>query len=247
MSTDIKRAQNTLLNMSAKIARVFEKNNIPYMIAYGTLLGAVRHEGFIPWDDDFDFFVFDDNYDKGIECLRRELPENMFVEDEQSEPLYFHAWAHVKDLNSAAECALFPQDSLYSHKGLSVDLYRMKKVSQSDLFEWFYNETEAYIERRKSKGLISAEEYESRIKSLNSKRTAENPYKQSDKKVFAMPINYEYLEENDVFPLKKVKFENTFFYAPNHPDVMLKKLYGDYMTLPKEDDRHGHYTKIEFK
>ena len=54
---DIKRVQKRLLEMGTVIARILEKHDIPYMITFGTLLGAVRHHGFIPWDDDFDIFL----------------------------------------------------------------------------------------------------------------------------------------------------------------------------------------------
>ena len=125
---EVKRVQETLLKMAKTIAGILEANDVPYMIAFGTLLGAVRHKGFIPWDDDFDFYLFDESYDKAIEILRDNLPKDMFLEDEKSEPLFFHAWAHVKDVYSIAECQEYPQDSLYQHKGISVDIYRTKKM-----------------------------------------------------------------------------------------------------------------------
>ena len=79
---DVPRVQKVLFNMAVAIRDILEKNAIPYMLAYGTLLGAVRHKGFIPWDDDFDFYLFGDSYEKAIRCLRDELPADYFVEDE---------------------------------------------------------------------------------------------------------------------------------------------------------------------
>ena len=67
---DIRKVQQCLLRMAKEIAGVLEGNGIQYFIAYGTLLGAVRHQGFIPWDDDLDFYLFDDSYDRAIELLR---------------------------------------------------------------------------------------------------------------------------------------------------------------------------------
>ena len=66
---DIKVVQKELLKMGKAVCDILEKNQIPYFIALGTLLGAVRHQGFIPWDDDFDLFLFDNSYEKAINCL----------------------------------------------------------------------------------------------------------------------------------------------------------------------------------
>ena len=151
IGSNVRKVQARLLEMAVKIAGILERNDVPYQIACGTLLGAVRHGGFIPWDDDFDLALFDDTYDRAIEILRSELPQDMFVEDEKSEPRYFHGWAHVKDLNSAAHCDLFPQDNLYSHHGLSVDLYRWKRMHSSCLLDWRMDELRKYLNRKLEK------------------------------------------------------------------------------------------------
>ena len=158
---DIKRVQKRLLEMGKNIASILESNDIPYIITFGTLLGAVRHGGFIPWDDDFDFFLFDDTYDKAIELLRKNLPNDMFLENEKSELKYFHGWAHVKDMNSEVYCEQFPQDNLYNHHGLSVDLYKCKRIHSSKLLDYRIVEMEKYLKRKLDKGIIDLSSYNS--------------------------------------------------------------------------------------
>ena len=245
---DIKEIQNRLSKMGYIIANIFEKHNIPHMITFGTLLGAVRHGGFIPWDDDFDFFLFDDTYDFAIEILRKELPDNMFVEDAKSEPLFFHGWAHVKDLNSEVFCEQFPQDNLYSHHGLSVDLYRCKKMNMSELCIYRKEQSKAYLERKLAHKLITRDEFDKKMALFSAKIEAEEKENaNSDNPILAMAVPERYMECKDVFPLKKYRFDNYSFFGPNNADGILTHFYGDYMSLPKEENRIPHYSKVVFK
>ncbi len=246
---DVKRVQRTLLKMAKKIAEILEENDIPYMIAYGTLLGAVRHKGFIPWDDDFDFYLFDDSYDIAIEKLRENLPCEMFLEDEKSESRYFHSWAHVKDLYSVTECREFPQDSLYKHKGISVDLYRTKCMELKDLEKFLNDENESYIMRRKKKQLISEKEFCNRMAKLEEqKKYVNNNVEKSKEKVFNLIPLYDchYMKEKDVFPLKKYIFEGCEFLGPNSGETILTDIYNNFMELPPEEKRRCHYSSVVF-
>lgn len=244
---DVPRVQKVLFNMAVAIRDILEKNAIPYMLAYGTLLGAVRHKGFIPWDDDFDFYLFADSYEKAIRCLRDELPADYFVEDETSEPLYFHGWAHVKDLRSVAVCEAYPQDSLYSHKGISVDLYKTEQMPLRDLNKYLNQENYAYLERRKNKGMISEDDYTDRLNRLHEK--IENQSAEvSEQLIYSLVTGYKcrYLCAVDVLPLKRYEFNGVMFYGPQNADAVLTVIYGDYMQLPPEEKRQCHYSSVEF-
>lgn len=69
-----------MLEVLARISAICEKYNIQWYAAYGTLLGAIRHEGFVPWDDDMDIWVMRDGYNKLMEVLPKELPEGYMVQ-----------------------------------------------------------------------------------------------------------------------------------------------------------------------
>ncbi len=242
---EIRKVQKRLLEMALSISQVLEKHNIPYFITYGTLLGAVRHKGFIPWDDDFDFYLFEDSYQEAMTVLRDELPDDMFLEDESSEPLYFHGWSHVKDMNSFVECELFPQDNSYSHHGISVDLYKISKVRKG--CEDLHRLTEhiAYLERKKSKGFIGEDEFESKAEELRRKIGALDVETSEDRWTY-LSVFVDRFDEDDLFPLKKYEFEGVSFYGPNKAEVQLSRCYGDYMTLPPMDRRVPHYSKVVF-
>ena len=79
-----RRVQLRLLEMAKSIRDILERHDIPYFITYGTLLGAVRHQGFIPWDDDFDFYLLAESYGQAMMVLNDELPDHLFLENEMA-------------------------------------------------------------------------------------------------------------------------------------------------------------------
>jgi len=241
---DIKRVQDRLLEIAKRTATILEKHDIPYQIAFGTLLGAIRHGGFIPWDDDFDFFLFEESYEKAMDVLAQELPSDMFLENEKSEPKYFHGWAHVKDVNSECQCDLYPHDSLYAHKGVSVDLYKMTKIHERDFAQFRLDNAIAYIERRKQLGFITEEDFEKRKKLYAERLLSEKC--DSDKVILAYPFDHGKQNYEDVFPLKKYTFCGVEFLGPNNYESILTSEYGDYMQLPPEEDRHPHFSSVTF-
>lgn len=242
--------QNRLLNMAIAVKNILEENDIPYFITYGTLLGAVRHKGFIPWDDDFDFYLFDDSYEQARDILREKLPQSLFLEDEESEPLYYHAWMHVKDLNSVASCELFPQDEHYSHKGVSIDLYRAYKMKLSDEATFRYQHYISYLERRKNVNLLSNDEYQLRTNKAKqefTKRKKCNSSALNDPIIYTFPSSYnDFILPEELFPLKVYQFEGVDFYGPNNAHAFLSRCYGDYMILPPIEKRVPHYSTVLF-
>lgn len=245
---DLPRVQARLLEMGKAIAAVLERNGVPYMITFGTLLGAVRHGGFIPWDDDFDFFLFDDSYDRGIEVLRKELSENVFVEDEKSEPIYFHGWSHIKDLRSEVHHSQFPHDALYAHHGLSVDLYRCKRMLLRDLRKYRREEARAYLERKQMRGMLLEKDALAKWAELAKQIDSEEAGNEwSSEPVLGMAVKERYMRCADVFPLKSYQFGSTTFWGPKNADAVLRHFYGDYMRLPCSENRMPHYDWVEFK
>lgn len=242
----INYVQNRLIRIAILIKNVLEQNNIPYFITYGTLLGAVRHHGFIPWDDDFDFALFEESYDEAIKLLSNNLPSDLLVENESTEPHYFHDWVRIKDKNTIASFNLFPQDDIYICKGIAVDLFKVYKISENEIPFFKEKKINEYLDRLYKNNLINLEEKETKkvkyLKSLQDKNYDDN------RVVFVSSTNYCIpLMVNNIFPLIKYKFENTFFLGPYNPKPLLESWYGkDYMVIPPPDLRISHYDQIKF-
>lgn len=251
-SEDIRKAQARLLEMAIQIRNVLELHDIPHMITYGTLLGAVRHGGFIPWDDDFDFYIIGEQYEAAIEYLRSELPNDIFIEDDKSEPLYFHGWAHAKDTGTVAECTLFPQDNLYKHHGLCVDLYRAFNIKKSYDKLNRLNAHVAYLRRKVDKNIMTEEDFEQKMESImtqlvkEEERVSKIDLEHDEDMVGFISVFNDSMLFDDIFPLKKYDFEGTYFWGPQNADKLLTSCYGDYMKLPPVDKRHPHYSSVEF-
>ena len=146
--------------MFCKIKEQLESANIRYMVCGGTLLGAVKQRDFIPWDDDFDICVFDEDYDKAVSLLVNTLPGDILVQCPVTEPNYFHGWTKVRDVNSC----VYPKIDGYKNNGVWVDLYRLKKIKQSEIDLEILREHLSYLKRRVNVGDITRNEMRKRIK-----------------------------------------------------------------------------------
>lgn len=243
----IKRVQLRLFEMATCVKDILEANSIPYILGFGTLLGAIREKGFIPWDDDLDLFLFEESYNEALDVLQSCLPADMFLEYEKTEKNYFHAWAHVKDCNSVCYCSLFPQDSLYEHKGISLDLHKLVRIKAGEWQHFKYQEGILYLERRKKLGFISDTDYSTKV----SKYEAEflgTPLKQQlyDGDVFASTGANRFFPTEIVLPLSDTCFLGQMFKIPHDPFAFLEILYGDFWQLPPMEQRHPHYSSVIF-
>ena len=99
---DYKRdLQLCILDMVKDIDKICKKHNIEYYLAYGSCLGAVRHHGFIPWDDDFDIILKYDQYLKFIDVCKNELDkEKYFVQTPETEPNYYLSFAKIRNIQT---------------------------------------------------------------------------------------------------------------------------------------------------
>ncbi|MDR0602907.1 MAG: LicD family protein [Bacteroidales bacterium] len=239
-----------MLDILTEIDKICQKHNIRYWLIYGTVLGAVRHGGFIPWDDDLDIGVMRKDYRKLCKILKKELPENLVFQDASTEKYYPCSFAKVRDKQSIIVDPLW--NSKIKEKGLYIDIFQFEKGFGwlKKILDFFY----INIFMRK----------QHHIKSGNFIRIIANfcwyPFLAvlGFARFFLQIIPSKYIilsygasyykpiKRQDLFPLKSILFEGKTFFAPGNIDSYLKTIYGDYMQIPPESKREIHSTSIEF-
>ena len=121
---------NILLEYLLYIDKICKKHNIKYFLAGGTLLGAVRHHGFIPWDDDADVMMLREDYDRFLEVIKDELPENVFLQIPGTDPLNHQPFIKLR-LDDTVFATKFTSKFPEMHNGIFIDILAHDKTSDS--------------------------------------------------------------------------------------------------------------------
>lgn len=246
----IQHVQNVVLDMGVQVCRILERHGLPYFITNGTLVGAALYESFVPWDDDFDLFLFDDTYDEAMRVLQAELPGHLIVHGIQNDPLYFPAWNRIKNVQShALDSGLYnPDNRLLKYPCLSVDLYRIKKTPRNRVDLYKIEEALVFFEKKHRFGIIDTPQYEASVNPLRQKKTELEALVAglSDEDVYMFMVMLKQpLRHNELFPLKRYTFSGHSFWGPQSSDALLSSLYGpDYKTIPDYERRNTRFSQV---
>ena len=246
----LRACQLKQLSILEEIDRICQKHQIGYWLDGGTLLGAVRHDGFIPWDDDIDIAMRQADLDRFISVAADELREGLFLQTPQNEPQSKEPIVKVRDLNSFY---VEGNDNFAAdyQKGLYVDIFPMmdyptlsrktvKRItlgiskSYSILHKAHYYSLRSFAEFFwfGAKYLVN--------KCLWNIICAIRP---KDTYLSNTLINngYGIMHRRDsVFPLSTILFEGKTFPAPANPDAYLSDLYHNYMEIPPKEKQTIH-------
>jgi len=224
-------------------------NNIKYWLSSGTLLGAVRHGGFIPWDDDVDIEMEKTDYVRFEKIMKAELPKhNMVLQTHKSDWEYFIPFGKVRLLTSELVEENNTFSNHYKYKGLWVDVFVLEpsnslfltKVAGFLHYRVLNNAAKipSTCLRRLCCGLIYGLFYYFLFPILAqiSKIGASNQMRHVLGAAFTRPRI-----SSDFAKVVEIEFEGHKFFAPQNTDAYLKRIFGDYMQLPKDEDRNPHH------
>lgn len=248
--SDLRRAQMRMLEILDVFAQICDRHNINYWLACGTLLGARRHKGFIPWDDDLDVYVMQRDYNRLSSILQKELPGKFKLQARETDKQYWFYHSKIRDTKSRLHDKMRFED-----QGIFIDLFpiepipsiRFKKIIDGFLFsEVYYKGVKSFYDKIKygiRKSFLPI------IHLLISLTRLYYRYI-SKSKLYAYSYGvYFYATYNgaNFYPVSEILFEGKKYKAPGHVDKYLVENFDkDFMVIPKPDKRQKHATKIEF-
>ena len=250
---NIKPLQKRLLENAKIISKILEDADIPHCIAFGSLLGSVRHSGFIPWDDDFDFFIDEDFYEKATDILLNKLPEYLFLHGNFNDEMVFTDWNCIRDLRvPVVERQIYNIDNyIHNYKFLNIDLYKLRNLKNKYVGDYMFTKEMQFYERKIKVGILSSKDALTFLKNKSDDyyNLFENKGDKSDGEtdvcMCCIGLKQALLKEH-LFPLVKGYFlDDENFWGPLNSDAVLSELYGDYMKLPPAERRIGHFSSFE--
>lgn len=249
--TPLREAQKASLDILIEFDRVCKKNNLTYWIDFGTLLGAVRHKGFIPWDDDIDLSMPLEDYNRFLQIGQNELNNDYFLQTEDTDPGSDMCNGIFKIRKNGT---LFINDyddfRKNYHKGASIDVFAevpYPTVSKGTLnfFRKQINKAYGFFHynpRLNLKNILSYFVFPITYILFKGLWNIICLCHRKDRELTTIEhLIYGYPTlRTEMFPLKTIDFEGHSFPAPKNPDARLTDMYGDYMTLPSEEKRRIH-------
>lgn len=244
----LRNLQLRMLDILRCIDEICQRHNIQYWLSSGSLLGAIRHGEFIPWDDDLDIEMLRDDYIRLVRILPKELPPQYILQTDETDDTYIYLFGKVRDKRSKiTEKSIINQT--FKHTGVFIDLFFIEPSQR------FLAKISAILFNRLCFNLAQKGGLRYRIALVNRKilKSCIFPiFRQiarcASKKVLRHTFGVNFLKErhlDDIFPLQRIVFDGVECNAPANPDGYLTNIYGDYMKIPDVKDIHIVDNQIE--
>lgn len=248
----LRRLQLRMLDMLIYIDKVCKEQNIDWRLDCGNILGAVRHGGFIPWDDDIDIVLVPKEHKRLVAYLKSHPHPQFVLQDNETDPgFYAPNWAVLRDLKSE-----YKKDTRFHnvrrYKGAQIDIFCYDSHQTKFLFRvvarltWWNHK---YFVGRKPR--VAQFIYDFTVKvAIPLAKIIGWPF--SSSKVYshayghlASKFHMKWVTKDMVLPHKQIMFEGHSFPGPGDPEKFLTLKYGNYMELPPKERRNHHEADYE--
>ncbi|MFA5959893.1 MAG: LicD family protein [Tatlockia sp.] len=249
----LRQAQLKMVSMLKVVDAICTKHGLDYWLDGGTLLGALRHQGFIPWDDDLDISMPRASFEKFLEVAPLEIPDTMWLQTAQTDPGFFNLSVPLKIRDTESRFIEWHEqgDEAYQ-QGIFIDVFVIDKqperLFQRKLYKLAAKKCLRLLSPKYSKLSVGHHaNWYTLMSSLLPKRLLEFTLQSIIKKANGSTspylgngydcVNSSFFHHEDIYPLQRTRFETEEFNIANRSERILKQLYGDYLTLPPESER----------
>ncbi|WP_295420851.1 phosphorylcholine transferase LicD [Sulfurovum sp.] len=245
----LRQAQRIMLEMLVEFDALCREYGLKYWLDSGTLLGAVRHQGFIPWDDDIDLSMPVEDYEKFQSIAKEALSSDIFFQTKQTDKAFL--FDYIKLRSNKASIVEFHEKGreVNYHQGVFIDIFPMRTLPDTSFHHNYYRDIFKLIRATSAVSLHTPKGHDlpqSRKRLVESLSLMHEGWENKNNKVVyggEMPDVAAWFDQNKIFPLKKMAFEGMEFPVPHDPDHYLENIYSfDYMQLPPPEKRiiHAH-------
>lgn len=260
--TELQHLQNVILGIAKDIDSLCKKNNIPYYLLGGSCIGAIRHHGFIPWDDDLDIIMSRDNYEHFINVCKTQMDADKYIlqEGQKDWPLDF------SKIRLRGTYLHEPEDEYANDDmhGIYVDIFPMDCVSDNQVVSCLqYIAAKYLLCYQLGKRTYRSASLKKKLMiwaaiplKLRPLRHAVEFFVRKDNKKGSNCYGFFYgrtkyktsITPREIYgePLY-VSFEDTFLPVPEHYHKYLTQMFGNYMKLPPVEQQKGlHLLFVDF-
>lgn len=247
----LRRQQMRMLEILLEVDRICKKHDIKYWLSSGTLIGAARHKGFIPWDDDLDIEMLWDDYKRLMKVLPDELPETMALQSTATDPNYFYFYAKVRDRRSHLEESN-RYDRVWREQGIYIDIFPLYRQPLwiHMLSEKAQGHVYKIMNRRAGGGAFPPDFWKVRFITRFNEKLLFPVLRflcrfSKARETYGLGIPYhDPRHMEDTLPLSEMEFEGHLFPVPHDTHAALTLKYGDYMRLPDIDKISVHVSTL---
>lgn len=263
---DLKKLQKIELGILLQVVKFCNNNSIKYFLIGGTLLGAIRHDGFIPWDDDIDIGMFRDDYERFIKLFSLDINnKNLYIQNKRNTPSVPYFFTKIRLKDSAA----IDRETQHANfkKGIFIDIFPLDKVPEKDNLSLslkyklvtllkiisMYKIGFKSLKYPRMNFILKCVSLVLNVTLINyiTEKFMLSFNNKNFNSVTSFGSGFHYIKqrflEDDYGVGKLKKFEGHMFNIPLKSEKILTQLYGDYKKVPRKEKQISHnFIKIIF-